>query len=480
MNKFITLILLLTLTSLISGAEAVPSAKLPTTDPRPVQTKLLSLYDDPQALGNEYNKVVQKGMPLDLRVDCFALAFNRLMTLKNLPRAEQEYISLLSSIPQNDEERTKLQNTEFYRFGESSDSDNLPKLRTRLRYFWVTKLAELYLNDPNSAKMLGSGNNCPERTKLEGEVADIVMDQQCSEDLRLHLATTSLVNPGNAARQRDELKKVIGFLDTGKWSPEGRTKLVVYVVRRMIYSALPDFEAAAERINHELALAEKQKYRDSLKFSLMLLQLDLAERRPLPGAAEEQLALKFENDYRLDQLCDKINALPELTAEERDQLKLRQAEYCAPYDLDRAVRLYMEVISEPRLDNVHVPPNIVTNYLELYERYEDYSRIAEQICKIFCSFDSDITYQESVIDYARILKKLSRPERLEELVLAGKKIVPEEDFELFRDDARKSFAAESENPFLPEILVNFNQAADKFRTKYPQAWKNPLLSAVTK
>ena len=58
--------------------------------------------------------------------------------------------------------------------------------------------------------------------------------------------------------------------------------------------------------------------------------------------------------------------------------------------------------------------------------------------------------------------------------------MPEEDFELFRDDARKSFAAESENPFLPEILVNFNQAADKFRAKYPQAWKNPLLSAVTK
>ncbi|MEG1980025.1 MAG: hypothetical protein RR060_04830, partial [Victivallaceae bacterium] len=105
---------------------------------------------------------------------------------------------------------------------------------------------------------------------------------------------------------------------------------------------------------------------------------------------------------------------------------------------------------------------IVTNYLELYGRYEDYSRIAEQICKIFCSFDSDITYQESVIDYARILKKLSRPERLEELIAAGKKIVPEEDFKLFRDDARKSFNAETDNSLQQEILANFNQAAKKF------------------
>ncbi|MEG1980713.1 MAG: hypothetical protein RR060_08280, partial [Victivallaceae bacterium] len=329
MKKYITLLFLLTLAPLARPADSVPPPldKLSNTDPRPIQTKLLSLYDDPQALGNEYNKIIQKGVPLDVQVDCFALAFNRLMTLKNLPRAEQEYISLLSAIPKSDEERSKLQNVEFYRFGISSDTDNLPKLRTRLRYFWVTKLAELYLNDPDSAKMLASGNNCPERTKLEGEVADIVMDELCSEDLRLHLATTSLVNPGNSSRQRDELKKMVEFLDNGKWSPEGRTRLAAYVVRRMIFSALPDFEAAEMRINQELALADTQKYGDSLKMSLLLLQLDLAERRPLPGVAEERLAMKFENDYKLDQLCDKINALPKLSAEERDQLKLRQAEY---------------------------------------------------------------------------------------------------------------------------------------------------------
>ncbi|MEG2076764.1 MAG: hypothetical protein RRY34_09700, partial [Victivallaceae bacterium] len=88
--------------------------------------------------------------------------------------------------------------------------------------------------------------------------------------------------------------------------------------------------------------------------------------------------------------------------------------------------------------------------------------------------------QESVIDYARILKKLSRPERLEELIAAGKKIVPEEDFKLFRDDARKSFNAETDNSLQQEILANFNQAAKKFQSKYPQAWKNPPLSATKK